>query len=74
MKLNYYEETDSLYIDMSDDESFDSLEVSESVVIDYNEAGKITGIDIDHASEVLKLNEMIMNHFPIQQQKRELAA
>ena len=50
MKINYYPETDSLYIDLSHKASVDSREVSEGVVLDYDEAGNLVGIDIDHAT------------------------
>jgi uncharacterized protein YuzE len=39
MKINYYPETDSLYIHLSDHVSAESLEISEGVVIDYDETG-----------------------------------
>ncbi len=39
MKLNYYPDTDSLYIDLSVKPSVESREVSEGVVLDYDEAG-----------------------------------
>ena len=58
MKLNYYAETDSLYIDLSSRPSVDSVEISDGVVVDYDANGKITGIDIDHASENLDLAEL----------------
>jgi uncharacterized protein YuzE len=47
MKINYYPETDSLYIDLSHRTSVESREVSEGVVFDYDDAGNIVGIDID---------------------------
>ena len=65
MKLSYYSDTDSLYIDLSSTKSVDSKEVSEGVVIDYDSSGKITGIDIDNASNILNLKECTMNHLPI---------
>lgn len=34
MKLNYYPETDSLYIDLADEPSAESREVSNGVVLD----------------------------------------
>ena len=46
MKLNYYPETDSLYIDLSSKSSKESLEISEGIVIDYDDDGHISGIDI----------------------------
>lgn len=50
MKLNYYPETDSLYIDLSEKSSADSKEISEGVVLDYDANGNLAGIDIDNAS------------------------
>jgi uncharacterized protein YuzE len=68
MKLNYYPETDSLYIDLSSKPSMESVEISEGVVIDYDDAGNITGIDIDNASHKINLNEIILNKIPAQLQ------
>jgi len=51
MKLKYYPDTDSLYIDLSSKPSVDSRVISEGVVLDYDEEGNIVGIDIDNASE-----------------------
>jgi len=68
MKLNYYPETDSLYIDLSSKPSKESQEISEGLVIDYDEDGHITGIDIDNASHKIDLNEIILNKVPAQLQ------
>ena len=66
MKLNYYPETDSLYIDLSSKSSKESVEVSEGIVLDYDDDGHITGIDIDNASHKIDLNEIILNKVPAQ--------
>lgn len=58
MKLQYYPETDSLYIDLSAKTSVESIEVIEGVVIDLDSAGNIVGIDIDRASEKLDLGSV----------------
>lgn len=68
MKLNYYPETDSLYIDLSSKYSKESVEVSEGIVLDYDEDGHIIGIDIDNASHKIDLNEIILNKIPAQLQ------
>jgi uncharacterized protein YuzE len=67
MKLNYYPETDSLYIDLSSKTSKESIEISEGVVLDYDD-GHIAGIDIDNASHKIDLNEIILNKVPAQLQ------
>jgi len=68
MKLNYYPETDSLYIDLSSRPSKESIEVSEGIVLDYDDNGHITGIDIDNASQKIDLKEIILNKVPAQLQ------
>ena len=68
MKLNYYPETDSLYIDLSEQTSVDSVEISEGVVVDYNAEGNIVGIDIDNASKKLSLKKLIINRLPFTQE------
>ena len=50
MKLHYYSETDSLYIEFTEHSSVDSHEASPGVVLDYDSDGALVGIDIDHAS------------------------
>jgi len=55
MKLNYYPETDSLYIDLSNKASNETLEISEGVLLDYDSDGNLVGIDIDNASHKVQL-------------------
>ncbi|MGB2924846.1 MAG: DUF2283 domain-containing protein [Limnothrix sp.] len=65
MKINYYPETDSLYIHLSDQVSVDSQEISEGVVADYDESGNLVGLDIDNASKKVQLGEFILNQLPL---------
>lgn len=67
MKLSYYSDTDSLYIDLSARPSVDSVEVSAGVVLDYDSEGNLVGIDIDHASEKLDLREVVTSHIPLEE-------
>ena len=64
MKLNYYPETDSLYIDLVEHSSARSKEVSEGVVLDYDTNGNLVGIDIDNASRKLDLKKLILSKLP----------
>ena len=64
MRINYYAETDSLYIDLSSKPSVDSREVSEGIVLDYDADGNLVGIDIDQASTKLEIKELILSRLP----------
>jgi uncharacterized protein YuzE len=69
MKLNYYEETDSLYIDLSSKNSVESKVVSEGIVLGYDAEGNLVGIDIDNASTKLDLKEIDINKLPVHVQR-----
>lgn len=64
MKLNYYPETDSLYIDLSEKASVESKEISDGVVLDYDAEGHLVGIDIDNASKKVQLKELTLSRLP----------
>ena len=68
MKISYYPETDSLYIDLLPKASTESREVSPGVVLDYDSDGNLVGIDVDNASRKLDLKEFVLNKLPIQTQ------
>jgi uncharacterized protein YuzE len=64
MKLQYDRETDSLYIDLNARPSADSREIQDGVVIDVDAHGRIVGIDIQHASQVLDLSTLETESLP----------
>ncbi|MBI4686128.1 MAG: DUF2283 domain-containing protein [Nitrospirae bacterium] len=64
MKMKYYEDTDSLYIDLSEKTSKESLEIAPGIVVDFDENNNIVGIDIDHASKILSLSELEIDSIP----------
>ena len=65
MKLHYYADTDSLYIDLSEKTSVESREVSHGVVLDFDAEGHLCGIDVDHASQNLDLSRLEAISLPI---------
>ena len=64
MKLKYYKDTDSLYIDLSEHQSSESKEISEGVVLDYDATGRLVGIDIDNASNKIALEKLTVSSLP----------
>lgn len=69
MKLHYDPQTDSLYIDLVDRPAADSAEISEGLVIDYDENGRIVGLDIQHASTQLDLAILETEALPLRAAK-----
>jgi len=69
MKINYYPDTDSLYIEFTEKESSESIEISEGIVLDYDREGILVGMDIDNAGGKVNLKEIILNKLPLDTQK-----
>ncbi|MDF0653098.1 MAG: DUF2283 domain-containing protein [Nitrospira sp.] len=65
MKLNYYPDTDSLYIDLSEQPSVESREIAEGIVLDYDAEGHLVGIDIDNASRKVELKQLTLSKLPL---------
>lgn len=58
MKLHYYAETDSLYIELKDVPGAETREIAEGLVVDFDAEGNVVGLDIDHASRKLDLSKI----------------
>jgi uncharacterized protein YuzE len=56
MKLHYYPETDSLYIELKSTPGTEAREIVEGLVVDIDASGDVVGLDIDHASRKLDLS------------------
>jgi len=65
VKFHYYPETDSLYIDLAERAVADSEEVVPGVVLDFDAEGRLVGIDIDHASQVVNLSRLEAEALPL---------
>ena len=52
MKLHYYPETDSLYIELKPEPGAETREVASGLNVDLDAQGEVVGFDIDHASRL----------------------
>ena len=52
MKLHYYPETDSLYIELKSEPGVETREVADGLNVDLDARGEVVGFDIDHASRL----------------------
>jgi uncharacterized protein YuzE len=55
MKLHYYPETDSLYIELSSRPGAETREIADGLNVDFDVEGAVVGLDIDGASKKLDL-------------------
>lgn len=69
MKLHYYPETDSLYIELKAEPGTESREVVDGLVVDLNAKGEVVGFDIDRASKHLDLTTLETVALPLRATK-----
>jgi uncharacterized protein YuzE len=70
MRIRYFPETDTLAIDLAEEESVSTDEVADGVTIDYGVDGRVVGIDIEHAAARLDLSRLVLDAFPGEVQRR----
>lgn len=69
MKLHYYPETDSLYVELKGGPGVETREVADGLNVDLDADGDVVGIDIDHASSRLDLSTLETEALPVRSTK-----
>ena len=69
MKLHYYPETDSLYVELKAGPGVETREVSSGINVDLDAVGNAVGLDIDHASAKLDLATLETEALPVRSYK-----
>jgi uncharacterized protein YuzE len=64
MRLQYYSDTDSLYVQFGPGDAVEAQELAEGINLDIDESGTIIGLDIDHASRKLDLSVLANVELP----------
>lgn len=65
MKLHYYPETDSLYIELKDGAGVETREIADGLNADLDADGAVVGLDIDRASLKLDLSTLETGTLPL---------
>jgi len=51
LKIQYFQDTDTLYIEFKSTEVAESKDLDENTVLDLDKSGNICGITVEHASK-----------------------
>ena len=70
MKVHYDEKADAVYIRLRNARYYESDEIKDGVILDYDRKGKIIGIEILDASEHLLPDELTSMQFEIHRTMR----
>jgi uncharacterized protein YuzE len=56
MKICYFRDTDTLYIELADRASCSSEAVSDHLIVDFDEECKLVGVTLEHYSQISDSN------------------
>ncbi len=59
MKLRYFEDTDTLYIELRAADVVDTRDLDENTLIDVDADGRLVGITIEHAKDRAELSNLV---------------
>ena len=62
MKIKYFEDTDTLYIEFRPAEVFETKDLDENMVMDLDREGNICAITIEHARERTEIPSFSYEH------------
>lgn len=65
MKLHYYPETDSLYIELKPGPGAETREVIDGLNVDIDSSGEVVGLDLDFASKRFDLSRLETIALPV---------
>ncbi len=65
MKVRYYPETDSLYVELKAGPSAETHEIASGLNVDLDANGDVVGLDIDHASKRVDLSTLEAEALPV---------
>ncbi len=64
MKIKYFQETDSLYIEFFDAQIDDTRDLDENTLLDLDRDGRLCAITIEHASDRMTIPSFSFEQIP----------
>lgn len=58
MKLSYFADTDTLYIEFSDSGAVETRDLDENTLLDLDAAGNIVSLTMEHASKTADVHNL----------------
>lgn len=59
MKIRYFEDTDTLFIELRDGAATETLDLDENTLIDVDAEGRMVAITIEHAKDRAELSNFV---------------
>jgi len=61
MKMNYYDDTDTLYIEFRESDVVETKDLDENTLLDLDQDGQIIAITVEHASQRTDINNLVLS-------------
>jgi len=58
MKMSYFDDTDTLYIELKNTDVADTKDLDENTILDLDSKGRIVGITLEHASTLTDVQNL----------------
>ncbi|MBD3392584.1 MAG: DUF2283 domain-containing protein [Chitinivibrionales bacterium] len=58
MKVRYFSDTDTAYVEFSENDSAETREINENIYIDLDQKGNLVGMTIEQASTQANISEI----------------
>lgn len=59
MKVRYFEDTDTLYIELREGVAADTRDIDENTLVDIDKRGDMLAITVEHATQRAELNRFV---------------
>lgn len=59
MKIQYFKDTDTLYLEFKTSKIVDTQELDEATLLEFDEQGNICAITLEHASERTDITHLV---------------
>lgn len=60
MKVSYFQETDTLYIEFRESDIAESKDLDENTILDVDERGNVCAITFEHASQRTDVSHLVV--------------
>ena len=61
MKMSYFDDTDTLYIEFKESDVAETKDLDENTLLDVDSNGQIIAITVEHASQRTDINKLVLS-------------
>lgn len=61
MKMSYFEDTDTLYIEFKEESAVETKDLDENTILDVDENGQVIALTLEHASTRTDVGQLVLS-------------